>query len=177
LNLFVRAAGDPISLAGAVRKAILDVEPEQAISDIAPLQASVQQTVAQPRFFTIVLSTFGGVALLLAVLGIFGVISYTVRQRTREIGIRMALGASKANVLGMVLGRGARLLIAGSAIGIVAALLSGRLLASLLFGVQASDPAAIALAVLVLSAAAMTAAAVPALRAARIEPVTALRYE
>jgi len=100
-----------------------------------------------------------------------------VRQRTREIGIRMALGATKSAVLGMVLTRAAKLLAMGAGIGIVAALLSGKLLSGLLFGVQASDPMAIACAVAVLSAAALFAAMVPALRATRIEPVTALRYE
>jgi putative ABC transport system permease protein len=124
-----------------------------------------------------VLSTFGAVALLLAVLGIFGVISYTVRQRTREIGIRMALGASKRDVIGMVLRRAAKLLAIGACIGIAGALLSGRLISGLLFGVQATDPLAIAGAVALLSASALLAAAVPALRATRIEPVTALRYE
>jgi ABC-type antimicrobial peptide transport system permease subunit len=177
LNLFIRTGGDPVSLAGSVRRVILEFEPDQAITNIAPLQQEVQDTVAQPRFFTIVLSTFGAVALLLAVLGIFGVISYTVRQRTREIGIRMALGASKRDVIGMVLRRAAKLLAIGACIGIAGALLSGRLISGLLFGVQATDPLAIAGAVALLSASALLAAAVPALRATRIEPVTALRYE
>ena len=177
LNLFIRTGGDPVSLAGSIRRAILEFEPDQAITNIAPLQQEVQDTVAQPRFFTIVLSTFGALALLLAVLGIFGVISYSVRQRTREIGIRMALGASKSDVIGMVLRRAAKLLAIGACIGIAGALLSGRLLSGLLFGVQATDPLAIAGAVALLSASALLAAAVPALRATRIEPVTALRYE
>jgi predicted permease len=177
LNLFVRSEGEPLSLAASVRRAIVDFEPDQAITDISPLQQEVQDTVAQPRFFTIVLSTFGTVALLLAVLGIFGVISYMVRQRTREIGIRMALGASKAVVLGMVLRRATKLLVIGASLGVAGALASGRLLASLLYGVRATDPLAIAAAVAVLAAAAFLAATVPAFRATRIEPVTALRYE
>jgi putative ABC transport system permease protein len=105
------------------------------------------------------------------------VISYMVRQRTREIGIRMALGASKAVVLGMVLRRATKLLVIGASLGVAGALASGRLLASLLYGVRATDPLAIAAAVAVLAAAAFLAATVPAFRATRIEPVTALRYE
>jgi putative ABC transport system permease protein len=177
LDLFVRTAGDPLAVAGAVRQAIHAYEPDQAISNIAPLQQVAQETVAQPRFFTMVLSAFGAVALLLAALGIFGVISYNVRQRTREIGIRMALGASRGNVLAMVLGKAATLLGIGAAIGLAGALVAGRFLAGLLYGVKAADPQALLAAMAVLALVALAAALLPALRATRIDPMLALRYE
>ena len=177
MDLFVRTPGDPLSVAGAVRQAIHDYAPDQAITNISPLQQAMQETVAQPRFFTTVLSAFGAVALLLAALGIFGVISYNVRQRTREIGIRMALGASRGDVLAMVLAKAAALLGIGVAIGMAGALGSGRLLSGLLFGVGAADPQALLSSVAVLAAVALSAALLPALRATRVDPMVALRYE
>ena len=177
LDLFLRTAGDPLAIAGAVRQAIRDYEPDQAITEIAPLEQEVQDTVAQPKFFTTVLSAFGGVALLLAGLGIFGVISYSVGQRTREIGIRMALGASRAEVLGMVLRQAATLLGVGAAIGLLGSLLCGRLLVGLLYGMSAADPASLAASLAVLSLVALAAALIPAARATRIDPMVALRYE
>ncbi|HEU5451374.1 MAG TPA: ABC transporter permease [Terriglobales bacterium] len=177
LDLFVRTAGDPLSVAGAVRQAIQQFEPDQAISNIAPLQQAVQETVAQPRFFSTVLTAFGAVALLLAALGIFGVISYNVRQRTREIGIRMALGASRGDVLAMVLAKAATLLAIGAAVGMAAALGAGRLLSGLLYGVGAADPQALLASVAILAAVAVSAAMIPALRATHVDPMVALRYE
>jgi putative ABC transport system permease protein len=177
LDLFVRAIGDPLSVAGAVRQTIHDFEPDQAISNIEPLEKQVQDTLAQPRFFTIVLSAFGAVALLLAALGVFGVISYNVRQRTHEIGIRMALGASRGAVLAMVLRHAATLLALGACFGILGALLSGRLIAGLLYGVGAADPSALLASIVVLGAVAFVAAVIPAARATRIDPLVALRYE
>jgi putative ABC transport system permease protein len=137
----------------------------------------VHETEAQPRFFTTILSAFGGVALLLAALGIFGVISYNVRERTREIGIRMAVGAVRGDVLRMVLRQAATLLGIGIAIGLAGALVSARFLAGLLYGVGAADPVSLLAAILVLGAVALAAASIPAWRATRVDPMIALRYE
>jgi predicted permease len=177
LDLFVRTSGEPLSVAGAVRQTIRNFAPDQAISNIEPLERQVQQTLAQPRFFTIVLSAFGAVALLLAALGVFGVISYNVRQRTHEIGIRMALGASRAEVLAMVVRHAARLLAFGAAFGLIGALFSGRLLHGFVYGVSAADPAALLASFVVLGLVALAAAMIPAARAACIHPMVALRDE
>ena len=166
LDLFVRTTGAPLSVAGAVRQAIRNPEPDQAISNIEPLERQVQPTLAQPRFFTMVLSSFGAVALLLAALGVLGVISYSVRQRTHEIGIRMALGASRGVVLAMVVRRVVALLAIGATLGVFGALMCGHLLAGLLYNVHATDPMALLSSVTVLGAVALTAAMIPAARAA-----------
>ena len=177
LDLFIRTAGDPLMMANQVRQVIHDFEADQAITDIAPLAQSMNATVAQPKFFTTVLSGFGMVALLLAALGIFGVISYSVRERTKEIGIRLALGAERGDVLRLVLRQAALLLALALAIGLSASLLSARLIGKLLYGVSAADPAALAASVGVLTLVALGAAAIPARRAASVDPMIALRYE
>ena len=137
----------------------------------------MHDTIAQPRFLSAVLCAFGGTALLLASVGIFGVISYNVRQRTREIGLRMALGADRRNVLLMILHRAVLLIAIGLGAGLVLAILSGRLLAGMLYGVRPSDPIALAAAVCLLATVAIFAALMPALRATRVDPIVALRYE
>ena len=177
LNLFVRTSGEPLGRASAVRRAIQDFEPDQAITNIAPLEQAVNDTLAQPRFFTLVLSAFGAVALLLAAIGVFGVLSYTVRQRTREIGIRMALGATRRDVLVMVMRQAMVLLALGAIIGVAGALTAGRLLAGVLYGVGPADPIALSAAVVVLGAVALAAALVPARRATKVDPMVALHYE
>jgi predicted permease len=177
LDLFIRTTGDPLAVANQVRRAIHDFAPEQAITNIAPLEEMVHETQSQPRFFTSVLSSFGVVALLLAALGIFGVTSYNVRERTREIGIRMALGAVRSDVLRMVLRQATILLGLGIAIGLGGAVISARLLSGLLYGTGGSDPVAMASAVIVLSATTLFAALVPARHATRVDPVVALHYD
>jgi putative ABC transport system permease protein len=177
LDLFVRTRGEPLERASAVRRAIQELEPDQAIASMAPLQRAVSATLAQPRFFSLVLSAFGAVALLLSAIGVFGVLSYSVRQRTREIGIRMALGATRRDVLLLVLRQALVLLSIGAAVGVAGALGSGRLLAGVLYGVGPADPLALSAAVIVLGAVALAAAMLPARRATRVDPVVALRYE
>lgn len=177
LDLFVRTQGAPLSVAAAVRKTIQDFEPDQAISSISPLAQQVRESVGRPKFFTLVLSTFGMVALLLAGLGIFGLISYSVRMRTREFGIRMALGATHRNVLGMVLADAAKLLALGVALGLAGTLAMGRLLRGLLIGVGPADPFALAMAITVLCSVALLASYIPARRATKVDPMVALRYE
>jgi putative ABC transport system permease protein len=133
--------------------------------------------MAQPRFAMLVLGSFGALALALACIGMYGVISYSVAQRTREIGVRMALGAARNDVFGMVLGQGARLAGLGIVIGLAAAFAVTRTMASFLYGVQATDPLTFACVSLLLVAVALLACYLPARRATRVDPMIALRYE
>ena len=177
LDLFIRTKGDPLALAGTVQRAIHEFEPEQPIQEIAPLESIIQQTLAQPKFFTTVLGIFGFVALLLAATGVFAVQSYAVRQRTHEIGIRMALGAQKNDVLQMVIGQGFKLALIGAVIGIIGALGLTRFLSSQLYGVKPTDPLTFVAATLILVTVAMLACYIPARRATKVDPMIALRYE
>jgi putative ABC transport system permease protein len=177
LNLFVRTKGDPLTTAAAIRHIINDFEPDQAINDMATLEQVMHETVSQPRFLSAVLTAFGSTALLLASLGVFGVISYNVRQRTREIGVRMALGADRHDVLLMIMRRAAWRIAIGLAGGLILALLSGRFLSGILYGVSPSDPLALLAAVALLALVALLAAVIPARRATHVDPVVALRYE
>jgi len=176
-DLFIRTAGNPLAVAGSVRRVIHQVEPEQPIQQMAPLEQVVYESIAQPRFFAVVMAFFGAMALLLSAIGVFAVLSYSVRQRTHEIGIRMALGAEKRDVLGMVVGQGIRLALIGVAIGIVGALALTRFLSSLLYGVTPTDPLTFAAVSLVLIAVALLSCYLPARRAAKVDPMVALRYE
>jgi ABC-type antimicrobial peptide transport system permease subunit len=144
---------------------------------VAPLTVIVKDSLTQSRFSMLLLGAFGALALILASIGIYGVISYSVGQRTREIGVRMALGAQRRNVLGLVLGQGARLAGLGIAIGLVAAIGVTRLMASLLFGVAPRDPLTFFAVPVLLMAIALLACYIPARRAMRVDPMVALRYE
>ena len=137
----------------------------------------VARSIASQRFSLILLGAFAGLALLLAGIGIYGVLSYLVGQRTREIGVRMALGAQRLDVLRMVLGDGARMTMVGAAIGLVAALALTRLMASMLFGVRPTDPVTFAAVAVLLCSIALFACYLPARRAAKVDPMVALRYE
>ncbi|HET7462506.1 MAG TPA: ABC transporter permease [Longimicrobium sp.] len=176
-RIFVRTRGDPAALAPAVRRAIHQVDPQQPIGEVRTLQSAMADTVAQPRFFTLLLAVFGSVAVLLAALGLYGVVSYSVTRRTAEIGIRMALGAQPHQVVGLELRRSARPTLAGIVVGAAGALLLSRLLASLLFEVRPADPATFAAAAAVLAVVALAAAWLPARRAAKIDPTSALRAD
>jgi putative ABC transport system permease protein len=177
MNIFVRTSGNPLALAGAVRHAIWSVDSEQPISSIATLQQSVEDTVAQPRFFTFLLGIFGGLAVVLAGLGLYGVISYAVGQRVHEISIRMALGASRLDVLGGVLAQAMTLTLAGLAIGLAGSLALTRLLSSQLYDVSARDPMSLAAVGLFLFAVALVSSYLPARRATSVNPMVALRTE
>lgn len=176
-SLVIRMSGDPSTLTAAIRHEIHTRYPAQPIGDVKRMTDVVAQSVALPKFYTALLGTFAGLAMALAGAGIYGVMSYAVARRTREVGIRMALGASGTSVVKMVLGEGIALVGVGVAIGIAGSIGLTRLLASQLYRTSATDPAAFALVSAVLIAVAGIAALVPATRAARVDPVIALREE
>ncbi|HJQ25166.1 MAG TPA: ABC transporter permease [Blastocatellia bacterium] len=176
-NLVIRTAGEPTSLAAAVRQEVGKLDPQQPVAAIKPMAQWLSESVAQPRFRTLLLGVFAGIALLLSVLGIYGVMSYVVAQRTREVGIRMALGAGRLAVLRLVIGQGMRLALTGVVLGLAAAYGLTRLLASLLFNVSATDPATFIGIALLLAGVAFLACYVPARRATKVDPMVALRYE
>ena len=173
----VRVQGDPAAFAARLRKEVWAIDPGIPLSSITTLPRLLSEALAQPRFNAVVLGFFGATALALAALGIYGVLSTTVAQRTNEIGIRMALGARSADVVRMVVQEGIRLTLAGLAIGLAAALASAPVLRSLLFGIGASDPWTFALVLAFLASVAFLASYLPARRASRIEPLIALRHE
>jgi putative ABC transport system permease protein len=176
-DLIVRTTGDPLSITPALRQAIWSVDSSQPISNIRTMDEILAEEVAQRRVGMTMLVAFATLALLLASLGIYGVISYSVTQRTQEIGIRMALGASRGDVLRLVMTDGLRLAATGVAIGLGAAFAITRLMAGLLYGVSASDPRTLAVVTVLLTAVALLACYVPARRATKVDPMIALRYE
>ncbi|MDF2775952.1 MAG: permease [Geminicoccaceae bacterium] len=175
--LFVRTNGDPAVLGAAVRREVRAVNRNHTVSEIATLRERMFDATARNRFATRVVSTFALTALLLAAIGIYGVLSLAVAQRRRELGIRMALGAEQGGVLRMILGQALSIAAAGGIIGAVGALLAGRAMRSMLYGVTASDPATYVVCALVLGVAVLVAAIVPALRATQVHPMVALRSE
>jgi putative ABC transport system permease protein len=175
LRFVVRTAGDPLGLASAIRAELKALDPNLAVTEFTPLEQLVSRSVARPRFYTELLMLFAGTALVLAATGIFGLMSYTVAQRTREISIRMALGARAGDMLRMIVWRAAALAGIGAAIGLVAAQALGRVIQQQLFGVGLLDPPTLAAVVFVLTASAVAASLLPARRAARLDPATALR--
>jgi predicted permease len=177
LSLAVKTAGDPRSAAGAVRSVIRQLDPELPVPSPRAMTAVVADSVAPRRFQMDLVLLFAAVATLLASLGIYGVVAYSVGQRTNEMGIRLALGAPTGQIARMVLGQGLRPVAAGLTVAVVASLALGRVLGSLLFGVGAGDPLTILGVAVVLGAVALLATWLPARRATRIDPVAALRYE
>ena len=175
--LVVRTTVEPMSLAGSVRNAIWSVDKDQTVADIDTMDHIVAKAVARQRFSMLLLGVFAAVALLLASVGIYGVMSYSVAQRTREIGIRMALGARRADVLQMTVGQGLKLVGAGMILGLGAAFLLTRVMATLLYGISATDPITFIGISVVLLAVAVLASYVPALRATKVDPITALRAQ
>ena len=176
-NLVIRTATDPVRLASAVRKAVAAIDPNQPISDVKTMEDWAADSVAQPRDRTLLLSMFATVALLLSVVGIYGVMSYAVTQRTREIGVRVALGAARRDVLRLVVGQGLALALAGVFVGGLVGLATTRALSSLLYGVSPLDPLTFIGTALLLAAVAVMSSYLPARRAMRVDPMAALRYE
>jgi predicted permease len=177
LNLVVRTQGDPAAFTSAVRKIVSDIDPAIAMTKIHTMNADVSESVAPQRFILLLLGIFAGLALFLAAVGVYGVLSYSVAQRTHEIGVRIALGAPNNSVLALVLMEGMRLTLAGALIGIAAALAVTRLMAGLLYGVTAHDPVTFIGVAAVMCGVALLACYVPARRAMRVDPMVALRYE
>lgn len=177
MSIVVRTVGDPTALSNGVRQQVLAIDPDQPIYSLQTMGQIWTDSVAPDRLFLILLSTFAAVALILAAVGIYGVMSYSVTQRTHEIGIRMALGARQTDVLGMVIRQGMKLALAGLGLGLVGAWMVTRVMSSLLFGVSATDPFTFTVISIALVAVALGACFVPARRATKVDPMIALRYE
>ncbi|HEU4631081.1 MAG TPA: ABC transporter permease [Gemmatimonadaceae bacterium] len=177
IYVVARTTGDPMGIAPAAREALEAVDPELPLTSLMMMEERIGENLLRPRVNTLLLAVFAGIALALAAIGIYGVISYAVAQRTREIGIRMALGATAGDVRRLVVRQGMTPALLGVALGAVGALAATRLMASLLYGVTATDPLTFGLVALFLGGIALLASYVPARRATRLEPVTALREE
>jgi putative ABC transport system permease protein len=173
--IVVKTAGTPAALTEPARRAIQALDAAQPIADVKTMQEVVEKTFARQRFSAILLSGFSLAALLLAAVGIYGVLAYSVTERTREIGVRVALGAQPGQIVAMVVGGGARLVAAGTAAGIAGALALSGLLKGMLFGVGPRDIATYVAVPAMLAAVALLASYVPARRAAKLEPMAALR--
>ena len=177
MALAVRTRGNPESLAAAVRSQVRELDPNQPVTAVRTMSEILSRSVWQPRLYAILFGVFASVALLLASVGIYGVMSYTVTQRTHEIGIRMALGAQRGDVLRLVIRQGMWLALIGVVIGVLASLALTGLMQSLLFGIGTTDPVTFASVAALLSAAALVACYIPARRATKVDPMIALRYE
>jgi len=177
MSLFVRTGTSPLAAADAVRRQIWSVNSEQPVANIRTVEQDISTTVAEPRFHTLLLGTFAGLALVLALVGIYGVMSYTVIQRTHEIGIRIALGAARTEILRLVLQQGLVFAGFGLAIGLGLSLFLTHLLRSLVFEVQPNDALTLVIASVVVTGMTLLAAFLPARRATKVDPMVALRYE
>jgi predicted permease len=177
MNVVVRSAGDPALLTTVVRQAVREIDPDEATSAFRTMDDVVSSSAAGDRFNALLLGAFGGIALLLTAAGIFGVLSYLVTQRTREIGLRVALGAQRSDVLHVIVGHGVRLALFGLGIGIVAAAVVTRWMSSVLFAVKPTDPLTFVAVAAVLGTVAFLASYLPARRAMRVDPMVALRHE
>ena len=177
MDVAVRANVPPQSLLTAIRQRMHELDPDLPLANVRTMEEWLANSAAQPRLNTVLLSSFAAIALLVAVTGIYGVLAYSVDQRTREIGLRVALGATPRDVLRLIVGEGMRIVLVGIAIGVAAGLALGRVLAGLVYGVRIHDPLIFSGVVLMLAAVALAACSIPALRAARVEPMMALRYE
>jgi len=177
MTVVLHTSRDPHLVAADARRAIRDLDPDLAIARVKTLEDVVADSVAQPRFYMMLLTAFAVVAILLAAIGIYGVIAYLVGQRAREIGIRIALGASPSRVVNMVVREGVAMVVVGIGIGVAGAIALTRLMGALLFDTKATDPGTYILVTLVLAIVALVASSVPALRAANVDPALAMRAE
>jgi putative ABC transport system permease protein len=177
MTFVIRTTLQPASLANTVVGVVHSIDPEQPVGEIQPMDNVLAESIARSRFTMLLLAVFAGIAITLAAVGIYGVISYSVTQRTQEIGLRMALGAERRDVLRLVLSQGLHLIAAGLLLGLAGSFLVTRLISSLLFDVSPTDPATFAGVALLLAMVALVATLIPALRATRVDPMVALRYE
>jgi putative ABC transport system permease protein len=177
MDVVIRAAGDPATVAGAAAKTIAAIDPAQAVYDVQTLEQSLADSIAPRRFNLLLLGAFAAAALLLAVVGIYGVMSYAVTQRTHEVGVRMALGAGRTQVVRMIVRQGLLVSFAGMAAGVGAAIGLTRLIRSMLYEVGPGDPWTFVGVCAILGAAVAAACWIPARRAAAVDPMVALRYE
>jgi predicted permease len=177
MSIAIRTSGEPLRYANAVREAIWSLDRDQTITSIEPMSAIVGRTVARPRLLAALLLLFGLIGLSLGALGIYGVLAYAVNQRRQEIGVRVALGATPRTVLGLVVGQGMTLAVAGVVLGVAGAFLITRVMEAVLFEVRPNDPATFAVVVAVLLVTALAASWLPARRALRVDPVESLRYD
>jgi putative ABC transport system permease protein len=173
----VRTATDPTSLIAPVQRIVAELDKDQVVFDVMTLERMISTFVAPQRFWMQLFGIFGGLAVFLAVVGIYGVMSYSVERRTHEIGIRMANGAQRRDILKLVVGHGLRLALIGVAIGIGVSLALTRLVAQFLYEVKPTDALTFVVVAIVLTAVALGAAYIPARRAAKVDPMVALRYE
>jgi putative ABC transport system permease protein len=177
LSFVIRATGEPTGLISAVRRVVAEVEPNQALHNVMTMEQRLANITTSRRLNTVLLGSFAGLALLLAVIGIYGVMSYAVTQRRRELGVRMALGAQRGDVLRLVIGEGMKLVLIGALLGLGGALALTRLLKTMLFGVSATDPLTFIVISALLIIVALLACFVPARRATKVDPMIALRHE
>jgi putative ABC transport system permease protein len=177
MNVVLRTKGEPASLAAAVRKEVRGIDADQPIAAVQTMEQWLETSTAGPRYRTTLLTLFALVALLLAFTGIYGVMSYSVSQRTHEIGVRMALGARQLDVLRLVVRQGMVLVVVGVGLGLLGAFALTRVMSTLLFGVTAKDPVTFVAVAALLTLVAFVACYIPARRATKVDPLVALRYE
>src|SRR6266852_4963920 len=177
MTILVRTSNDPLTLLSTIHNQLRQLDPELPMPAVATMDQLLADSLSRSRFTMLLLGIFAAVSLVLAAVGIYGLIAYSVTQRTQELGIRIALGAQHRDVLRLVLGQGTRLTLFGLVLGIAAALGITRLLATLLFGISATDPLTFAGVAALLAFVALLACFIPARRATRVDPIVALRYE
>jgi len=177
VTLALRIDGDPIAAAPAIRKALASVDPMESVFDVRTMEQALAESIAPRRFNLLLLGTFAFVATFLAMLGVYGVVAHAVAERTHEIGIRLALGAERHRVVAMIVGEALLSVIAGIGAGLISALAATRLMADLLYGVEATDPQTFMATTVVFTLIALTACTTPALWAAVVDPSVALRAE
>jgi putative ABC transport system permease protein len=177
MDVIVRTDGAPESVLPTVRQKVHALDPELPVATVRPLSEWVSNNAAQPRLNAMLLAVFAGVALLIAAVGTYGVLAYSVSQRTREIGLRLALGAPRVRVLRLIVREGMTMSVAGIGAGLIGAVAVSQVLGSLVFGVPVRDPATFTVVSVVLTVVALAACAVPALRASRVDPMVSLREE